>query len=384
MNRRDAIKVAALSTTALAVGTRAQAGKKAPPDYMPILNKKMAAGNYVSRYEERELTEPVLLCDAEGRLNPAARGWSRRPLIRANLSGHWPRKKKWNFWNFIAPGFVFSVTVSDIDLGSFCAVTFTDFQTKDELSLISIHRHGYTVMPEEVERTIVWKDQQIDFAMHNDGGDIQVQCHCPSGGGRKIAAEFVIRKAPGHETLNLVAPWSDERFQMNSKHNTLPIEGYVSVKGKRYVMNPEECHGVQDFGRGMWPYRSYWNWGVVTGRQGDDLIGVNMGAKWTTGTGANENGFCLNGRLYKIMEDLVWEYDRANWMKPWRVRAPYSKMLDLTLTPFLAKATNLNLGIMKTGGTCSFGRWNGAINCEGRTIEVKDLIGWAEEFSHRW
>ena len=34
---------------------------------------------------ERELTGPVDLCDQRGRLNPEARGWSRQPMLRANL-----------------------------------------------------------------------------------------------------------------------------------------------------------------------------------------------------------------------------------------------------------------------------------------------------------
>ena len=63
---------------------------------------------------ERELTEPVLLCDDSGNLNPNAVGWSRTALVTANLRGHWPRKKRWNFWNWISPEFVLSVTVADI------------------------------------------------------------------------------------------------------------------------------------------------------------------------------------------------------------------------------------------------------------------------------
>jgi len=42
---------------------------------------------------EPELTAPVDLCDG-ARLNPAARGWSRRPLHRANLSARWGRNKR--------------------------------------------------------------------------------------------------------------------------------------------------------------------------------------------------------------------------------------------------------------------------------------------------
>jgi hypothetical protein len=66
------------------------------PDCMPIVSDRLTAGDYERSYEERELTEPVELCDARGLLRPAAVGWSRRPLVRANLAGHWPRKKRWN------------------------------------------------------------------------------------------------------------------------------------------------------------------------------------------------------------------------------------------------------------------------------------------------
>jgi hypothetical protein len=351
---------------------------------MPIVDERMARGDYVPYYEEREITAPVDLCDERGRLNDAARGWSRAPLTRANLSGHWPRKKKWNFWNWISPKFVFSVTVADIDFASFCGVSFTDFETRENFSGMALGRHGHTAMPEEVEKSIFWKSKGVDYSFDHQGDRILVKYRGPLMKGGEAAADFVIHKPKGHETLNIVAPWSDERFQMNSKHNTLPCEGSVTVRGSNYLMDPAECHGVQDFGRGMWPYRSCWNWGVLTGHAGADVIGVNMGAKWTTGTGANENGICLNGRLYKVMEDLDWEYDAGDFMKPWRVRAPHSKMIDLTLTPTIANATNLSLGVMRTGGTCSFGRWNGIVRCDGREIGIKNVVGWAEEFEHRW
>ena len=141
---------------------------------------------------------------------------------------------------------------------------------------------------------------------------------------------------------------------------------------------------MQDFGSGMWPYRSYWNWGVVTGKQDGDLIGVNMGAKWTTGTGANENGICYNGRLYKVMEDLKWEYDNSDWSKPWHIRTTYSDMINLTLTTFHPQKTSLNIGVMSTGGTTCFGKWNGTLKFDGKTIQVRNIQGWAEEFAHRW
>jgi hypothetical protein len=193
-----------------------------------------------------------------------------------------------------------------------------------------------------------------------------------------------VRRRAGHESLNVVVPWSASRFQCNSKHAALPCEGEVRAGERRYRLDPHTCFGVQDWGRGIWPYRSFWNWGVATGYAGDALLGVNFGAKWTTGTGSNENGILCDGRLHKIMEDLRWDYDPVEWRKPWRVVAPHSGALDLVLEPVVAHTPRLDLGVIATGGVCAFGRWRGHVRVEGREIAVDGLVGWAEEFAHRW
>ena len=49
-----------------------------------------------------------------------------------------------------------------------------------------------------------------------------------------------------------------------------------------------------------------------------------------------------------------------------------------------AHTPRLDLLVLATGGVCAFGRWRARVRVEGREIEVDGLIGWAEEFSHRW
>src|SRR5512139_1053681 len=287
------------------------------PDHLPILDrpKRPLPGPV---YVERELTSPVDLCDARGRLNPAAVGFSRRPLVRANLSGHWPRKKRWNFWNWISPDFVFSVTLADIDLVSFCSFSLTDFATGGHHGGASYGRSGRFALPEQVEASVAFRGGGLDYENRADGADLAVRFSGRAGDGAEVVADFAVRRPPGHESLNVVAPWTETRFQCNSKHAALPCEGEVRAGGRRYALDPRTCFAVQDWGRGLWPYRSCWNWGVATGYAGDVLLGVNVGAKWTTGTGSNENGILWNGRLHKVMEDLRWEYDAAEWRKPWR------------------------------------------------------------------
>jgi hypothetical protein len=139
------------------------------PDRLPILDRPDAHRVDGPVYTEREITAPVDLCDARGRLNPDAIGFARRPLFRANLSGHWPRKKRWNFWNWIGPDFVFSVTLADIDLASFCAFTLTDFRDESHWSGGSYGRAGRFVLPEQVEASVSFAGAGIDYTNAIDG-----------------------------------------------------------------------------------------------------------------------------------------------------------------------------------------------------------------------
>lgn len=63
---------------------------------------------------ENEITEPVDLCLPDGRLDPAAVGWSRVPLHRADLRG-WGRAKQWEHWCVTTPNHLVALTVSGLD-----------------------------------------------------------------------------------------------------------------------------------------------------------------------------------------------------------------------------------------------------------------------------
>ena len=116
--------------------------------------------------------------------------------------------------------------------------------------------------------------------------------------------------------------WKRDSLQGNSKHSALPCAGEVRAGERRYRLDPQSAFAVQDWGRGMWPYRAFWNWGVATGYAGDQLLGVNFGAKWTGGTGSNENGILLDGRPPSeyisskqgiVLEELIYLSSLSRW-----------------------------------------------------------------------
>jgi hypothetical protein len=201
-----------------------------------------------------------------------------------------------------------------------------------------------------------------------------------------LEADVFAARPPGHETLNVVIPWSDTRFQFTSKQNCRPAHGTVVLNGETVPFGPtNHAFACLDYGRGVWPYRCVWNWGSASGVQGGRRIGITLGGQWTDGTGMTENGILVDNRLHKIGEDVVFTYDRTDWMKPWRLRTRGSDRIDLTLVPFFAKAATINLLLLRSELHVLFGRFSGTITTDdGERIPIADLIGWSEEHRARW
>src|SRR6185436_3904336 len=123
--------------------------------------------------------------------------------------------------------------------------------------------------------------------------------------------------------LNVVIPFSERRFQFTSKQNTLPAEGEVRVPGRAFSFSPHnQSFACLDYGRGLWPYRTTWNWASASGVQDGRTIGLQLGGRWTDGTGMTENALCLDGRLHKIGDDVQFAYDTRDFMKPWTLSSP--------------------------------------------------------------
>ena len=87
---------------------------------------------------ERELTEVVDLCLPDGTLNPAAVGWSRKPLHRANLRG-WGRNKRFEYWCITTPEIVVALNVSHGDYRVTLATFFLDHRVVQAFSEAEIH-----------------------------------------------------------------------------------------------------------------------------------------------------------------------------------------------------------------------------------------------------
>ena len=80
------------------------------------------------------------------------------------------------------------------------------------------------------------------------------------------------------------------QFQYTVKDLARPATGLLRIDGVEHEIGGAagEAWAVLDHGRGRWPYDIQWNWGAGSGRSqraGGRVIGVQLGAKWTEGTG---------------------------------------------------------------------------------------------------
>jgi hypothetical protein len=199
----------------------------------------------------------------------------------------------------------------------------------------------------------------------------------------------------GHESLNVVIPWSEKRFQFTTKHQARPSHGELVVGDRRWTFGDTDpsnntgdrvdAWGVVDIGRGRWPYNTRWNWGGGAGRTKDGtVIGLQLGGKWTVGTGYTENALLVNGRLSKIGSELEWDYSWDDPMRPWRVSDPNGQ-LDVSLTPRYDKHDRLDLKVMSRETHLVFGTWSGTVTDDnGTRFEITEAQGFAEESRARW
>jgi len=332
---------------------------------------------------EPELHAPILLCDQQGRLNSAAVGWSRRPLHRCNLRGHWLRKKRWNYWAITTETHLFSLTVTDLDYAGLGFAYFLDFGTREFTEQTVLHPLGRGLtLPDDVEGEVRFDDRRMRLYMADDGATIRLTAESPDFGGASMQAAFTVTRPPGQESVNVVIPWSATRFQFTSKQEALPARGELRLGDRLIAFDGFAC---LDFGRGVWPYRGFWNWAAASGVQGGRTIGLNLGGGWTDGTGMNENGFVVDGRVTKVHDDLRFEYDPGDFMRPWRIRTRETDQVDLLFEPFFERVARTDALVVRSEVHQMMGRFTGTVVTEGgERIAIERMVGWAEEHHARW
>lgn len=342
----------------------------------------MAEASRVSTHE-RELTEPVALTLPNGRLNPAAVGWTRHPLHDTSGIGRgataWGRNKRWEYWAFTSPHLIAAVTIATLDYATLSQVWLLDRRTGEELdrSAVTPLSRG-VVLPATIgggPATARLPGLEVGIAEEEGGTRVRATTD-------RASIDVLAERPAGHEALGVVVPWSSRRFQYTVKDVARPASGTIMVDGVAHELRPDASWAVLDHGRGRWPYSMRWHWGAASGIERGRRLGLQLGGLWTRGTGSTENAISIDGRLHKLGDELDWRFDAGDWLVPWSITGP---RVDLRFQPFHDRFSRTALGVIHSETHQCFGHYRGTVTDDsGDVVAIESLLGWAEFVTNRW
>jgi hypothetical protein len=343
---------------------------------------------------QTKLTQAGPLLKPDGRL--AQVGWSPQPLLDCNLEAarfyalrpfqHF-RIKRWDYYAVFSPTRFFSATIADLGYAGNIFVYTMDFATGNlhEEGLVIPFGKGVTLPRNSTEGDSHFQNDKASLTFNLRGAERHLSVSWPAfDGGRGIEADITLACPPNYESMTIAIPIGSKRFYYNRKINCMPASGTVKYGDLTETLDPKTCLGSLDWGRGVWEYQSFWNWASASGFLPDGrTVGLNLGCGFGDLSKAGENALILGNRVHKL-EQVKFDYVSGDYMKPWKFTDTEGR-LDLIFTPFKDRTATTNLAVITSEVHQMFGRYNGkAVADSGEVIQIKGLIGFAEEHHAKW
>lgn len=340
-----------------------------------------------------EIVTPSPLLTASGKLRQV--GWARQPRLDCNLENvsfyrmralQRFRIKRWDYYGVTTPTCFFSITLADLGYAAQVFVYMVDFAKKQhhEEALTIPWGRGVEMPRNSTEGDVSFDNGRVQVAFKHQKDGRHLSVVWPDFGGQLLSATIELAEPAGHESTVMVTPIGDKRFFYNRKINCMPARGDIQIGEQRIHLNPDNCSGNLDWGRGVWAYDSFWVWASASGFLADGrTVGLNMGFGFGDTSAATENTLLLGGRIHKLAE-IEFSYDNQNFMSPWSMTSPDGRV-QLQFTPFYERVAKANLFVIKSEVHQMFGRYHGTVIADdGEVITIENLVGWAEEHQAKW
>ncbi|AYK05952.1 DUF2804 domain-containing protein [Brevibacillus laterosporus] len=333
---------------------------------------------------EKEITEHTILCDRRGNLRPEAIGWSRYPLHDCQIPGHLGRKKKWNFWFIVNNQVIITVAVCHLDyigVAFFHLIDLQSGQKVEQTVKVPFARGIY--LPDSVHGDVHFQHKHLQISFMSQQTTTMIVVDGMNREGMPFSIEISISETA--EALHMVIPWSNRRFQYTKKQPGRAVEGKVRIGSKHYNLTQETTSASLDFGRGVWPYITKWNWMTCSFQWRGSWCGCNLGAGWTDGTGMTENGLLIQQRAEKIAEPIQFEYDKTSPMKPWCISTIGSDRVQLKFTPIYYQEKREDYLALSTHLQQYIGKYSGTLQTKNsEIIRIDNVWGICEDQQARW
>jgi hypothetical protein len=349
---------------------------------------------------QHEITEPSELLDDKGHL--VQKGWARQLLLRYDrkkVKGPLRslRIKEWDCYEAFNEDCGVSLIIADVGYFAMATLQLLDFREKKNYNGASfkLFPRGALKLPPSADEGDTYfygghLNSQNRMSFVRNGDNIILKFDYPNFPELiKMGAkgELTFYKDPKHDTMVNVIPFKNPRhFVYVQKANCMPVEGTFMLGDKEYVFSKKNgSYGCLDWTRSVFPYRVRWHWGSASGIYEKYPFGFNLDAG-LQGFGdesiATKNMIFYKGKGHKI--EFVTFHVPENIMDTWKFTSNDGRF-EMILKPVMYNKTNMNFGILKTGGFNVYGYYTGdVILDDGEKLHIDKLFGFAEEYGHRW
>lgn len=382
--RRRALQSLAASAGLTAAAFAAPAlARELPPD--------LSRGYATTCGEVHEITTPGRLIGPDG---SAACAWMRQPLLDLNFEDarfyavpklQRYRLKKWDMYYLITPTHYLQFLVAWIGYAAFSDINIYDRATRDWQSTFRLRppRPEIPMMRNPTGGLTEFKAHDYHARFEVNGCRRTLMVDAPKFADVGLRAEIELARPEWADSICGVHQAGPGRIHFGQKITSMEARGRWRLGDRTIELDPADCFGLLDFGRGHYPLKKFWYWATASGRAEDGAV-----VGWNLGHGndpfeTTESAVFYHQALQKPGRVKV-ELDFNDFYRPWRVRT-YDGKADLTFTPQNVRFNDVNLGYLYSSGRTALGLFNGRLNLDsGRTVGVKDLFGLFEVVDQRW
>ncbi len=322
------------------------------------------------------------LCDAHGRLNPQAIGWSAQPLTDCSIPGHFGRRKRWNHWCITTPDWVLSLTQADLDYLGYAAAYFLDLHSGQSIAHSQLRPLSLGCrLPDQAHQSHAFNHPKLQLRVSEHTGRTRITVSAPDIGGQPLHIALDIQRPSDRDSVNLVAPMGRRGFHATCRELGLPCSGSVQLGDRQYLCSPGQSFASMDFGRGVWPLNSHWTRAAFAAPGG---IAGNFGAGWTDQSELSENALWFGGDLQQLDSPVTIAKTAHSSPTNWQLHSQNDEV-SLSFSPLQLHQVYHRLGPFYADTQQWFGHFNGELRTpQGERVPVRNALGWLGETRARW
>ena len=342
---------------------------------------------------QNEIIKNGRLLDENGNL--IEKGYARN-LIKDYSSkdvkaSHW-RLKEWDYYLIYNEEYAVALTFDDNYYMGLNSASIIDFKNAKEKTVSPIRfftKGKRNLPPSSKEGDIHYKDKEneVHFSFVPEGRLLEFKLK-KYHENKDFEAKLLLVDEP-KESMVILTPFEkDKHFYYNQKIVGFKVEGYFKVGEYQYDFKKEDTRGILDWARGVWTYKNTWYWGSGAGLVDGHEVGFNIGYGFGDTTAASENAIFYDGILHKL-EDVKFnipqdEKGKYLYTQDWTFTSSDGRF-EMNFKPIIDRSSLTDVGLIASDQHQVFGYFNGKmILDDGKVIELKDFIGFAERVTNKW